>query len=273
MEYKYRMSHAATRLSGPDEADETVTYELPLTERMRTFLRLDYLFRQTRFFADGEDEWHSRMSIGTLLESLAILNRGDIRSDVLKELDRHCQKLESYRACPGVDDARLGDLLEAVERCSRQLDEAGDRFLSELRGNEFLSAVNLRSAIPGGTCEFDLPDFKHWSSRPFEVRRGDLEHWLRRLRPLAEGVAEVLWLTREGADAVRRTATGGLYEHQLEKGSSVQLLRVGLPRDSGFYPEISGSPHRFTVRFRQWQGMLARAEMITDDVEFLLACC
>ncbi len=267
------MSHAATRLSGLDQASESVTYELPLTERMRTFLRLDYLFRQTRFFAQGEDEWHSRSTIGALLETLAILNRGDSRSDVLKELDRQALKLESFRAFPGVDDARLRTLLGRVERCSTRLGEAGDRFLSELRANEFLSAINLRSAIPGGTCEFDLPDFKHWSSRPYAERQEDLDYWLNCLQPLEEAIKEVVWLVREGADASPRTANGGLYEQPLEKGTAVQLVRVGLPPDSVRYPEISGSQHRFTVRFRQWRGMTHRAEMVTDDVEFLLACC
>jgi cell division protein ZapD len=267
------MSQAATRLTRLDEVESSVTYELPLTERMRTFLRLDYLFRQTRFYAEGENEWHSRSSIAALLEALAILNRGDIRSDVLKELDRHAQKLESFRACPGVDDARLGRLLELVEARGQHLEDAGDRFLSELRSNAFLSAVNLRSAIPGGTCEFDLPDFRHWSSRPFEVRRGDLEHWLARLQPLEEAVKEVLWLTRESAEAAPCTAHGGLYEHQLEKGTSVQLLRVGVARESELYPEISGSQHRFTVRFREWRGMTERAELVRTDVDFLLVCC
>jgi cell division protein ZapD len=267
------MSHAATRLSALDEADETVTYEWPLTERMRTFLRLDYLFRQTRFYADGEDEWHSRTAVSGLLESLAILGRGDVRSDALKELDRQAQKLESFRACPGVDDARLLSLLDLVAERSRQLDEAGNRFLSELHSNPFLASINLRSAIPGGTCEFDLPDFKHWSSRPHAVRLEDLDHWLGRLQPLEQAVHDVLWLTREGAEASGQQATGGLYEQQLEKGTSVQLLRVGLPRESELYPEISGSQHRFTVRFREWHGMRERAELVTADVEFLLACC
>ncbi|MEO0972392.1 MAG: cell division protein ZapD [Pseudomonadota bacterium] len=267
------MSYAATRLSGLEQARESVTYELPLTERMRTFLRLDYLFRQTRFYAEGQDAWHSRTTIGALLETLAILNRGDTRSDVLKELDRQSTKLESFRAFPGVDDARLRTLLGRVEQCATRLGEAGDRFLSELRANEFLSAVNLRSAIPGGTCEFDLPDFKHWSSRPYDERRDDLDHWLSRLHPLEEAVKEVVWLIREGADASQRTAKGGLYEQALEKGNSVQLVRVGLPTDSQRYPEISGSQHRFTVRFREWRGMAHRAEMVTTDVDFLLACC
>jgi cell division protein ZapD len=273
VEYKDRMSHAATRLTRLDEADETVTYELPLTERMRTFLRLDYLFRQMRFFAEGENEWHSRTCVATLLEALAILNRGDVRSDVLKELDRHAHKLEGFRAFPGVDGSRLGALLEAVETRSRCLDDAGDRFLSELRGNEFLRAITQRSTIPGGTCEFDLPDLKHWSSRPYAMRRQDLDHWLTSLQPLEAAVHEVLWLTRESAEASPRTAAHGFYEQQLERGNPVQLLRVGLPRESSLYPEISGGQHRFTVRFREWQGMTVRAELVSLDVEFLLACC
>jgi len=68
-------------------------------------------------------------------------------------------------------------------------------------------------------------------------------------------------------------ALKGMFQHSLERGSPCQLLRVSLPAPALVYPEISGSQHRFTVRFYSWAGIDGRPAQVTDDVDFLLACC
>ena len=45
--------------------------------------------------------------MSSLLDMLAIATRGDVRSDVLKELERHLAKLNEYQNHPGIDAARL----------------------------------------------------------------------------------------------------------------------------------------------------------------------
>jgi cell division protein ZapD len=51
------------------------------------------------------------------------------------------------------------------------------------------------------------------------------------------------------------------------------LLRVSLSAPCDVYPEISGSQHRFTVRFLRWEGIAGRPVQTPDDVNFVLACC
>ena len=63
-----------------DKAAPTV-YEQPLNERMRTFLRLDFLYQQTLYHEERADSWSTRAAVGSLLEILAITSRGDIRCD------------------------------------------------------------------------------------------------------------------------------------------------------------------------------------------------
>ena len=65
-------------------ADAPVVYEQPLNERMRTFLRLDFLYSQTMYHEERPDQWSTRAAMSSLLEILAITARGDIRSEVLK---------------------------------------------------------------------------------------------------------------------------------------------------------------------------------------------
>ena len=63
----------------PQTAAGTAYYELPLSERMRTFLRLEFLYQQMLYNCEDESGWATRATITTLLEILAILSRGDVR--------------------------------------------------------------------------------------------------------------------------------------------------------------------------------------------------
>jgi len=255
-----------------DEAAGTVTYEQPLAERMRTFLRLEFLAQQANHHSLQASTWSSRAAIGSLLEILTILGRGDVRSDVLKELERQMSLLAPFRSRPGVDKARLDALLDRVTRLRSSLSSAGAHYMQDLKESEFLSAIKHRSAIPGGTCEFDLPDFKHWLSLPYEQRVKDFQAWFSSIKPLCDAVAQVLWLTREGATGQPQVARNGLFQHSPERGTPAQLLRVSMSMPCHVYPEISGSQHRFSIRFLHWEGIGSRPAQATEDVNFVLSC-
>jgi cell division protein ZapD len=51
------------------------------------------------------------------------------------------------------------------------------------------------------------------------------------------------------------------------------MLRVSLPDGSPLYPEISGSQHRFTIRFLEWSSVDRRAVQTGHDVAFQLSIC
>jgi cell division protein ZapD len=59
----------------------------------------------------------------------------------------------------------------------------------------------------------------------------------------------------------------------MQKDASCRLLRVSLPETSGLYPEISGSQHRFTVRFLEWSTLDKRAVQTGHDVNFKISIC
>ncbi|MBT8143694.1 MAG: cell division protein ZapD [Gammaproteobacteria bacterium] len=264
---------AAKIVNEPDRAQQLITFEQPLTERMRTFLRLEFLFRQAAHHSAGQSTWEMRAAVSGLLEILAILTRGDIRKDVLHELERYANDLENFRTRPGVDNARLAALLTSVQSLRDRLNGCNKQLTRKLADCEFLSSVRHRSAIPGGTCEFDLPDYSFWLSRSYTERRQDFDQWMDALGPLREAVNKLLWLTRESAESQEQLAIAGMYQQTLARGAGVQLLRVALPQDSEVFPEISGNQHRFTVRFQRWRDIGSRPTQTSDDTRFLLTCC
>lgn len=259
--------------SSPPRPASTCVYEQPLNERMRTFLRLDFLYQQTLYHEEREDPWSTRAAMSSLLEILAITARGDIRSEVLKELERQMSIMNDYQTKPGVDGGRLHSLLSNLARLRTELNAAGALFLQRLRDSEFLSAIKHRSSIPGGTCEFDLPDYRHWLDQPFEARSAAFNDWMSTIRPLCDAVTELLWLTREAARPRPETATGGVFQIVLERDNPSQLLRITLPAGTPIYPEISGSHHRCSIRFLTWKDVSTRPVQATEDVKFLLTVC
>jgi cell division protein ZapD len=252
---------------------ETLVFEHPLHERMRTFLRLDFLYSQALYHNEIASQWGSRAAMGSLIDILAITTRGDVRSDVLKELERHLSTLNEFQSKPGVDPERLRTLVSNLQRLRGELMNAGSAFLQPLRDSEFLNAIKHRSAIPGGTCEFDLPDYYYWLAQPDGPRIRTFNQWLGMLRPLCDAIAELLWLTRQNGRTREEKATAGLFHITFERDAPYQLLRISLPASAGLYPEISGSHYRCSVRFLKWNGLTARPTQMEADVPFILSCC
>ncbi len=247
-----------------------VVYEQPLNERMRTFLRLEFLYTQASYHSESPSPWSSRAAVSSLLEILAITARGDSRSDVLKELERQVNVLKEYQSKTGVDPARLKSLMSNLVKLRSDLASIGGNFMAPLRDSEFLSAVKHRSAIPGGTCDFDLPDYSYWLNRPAEIRAAEFNSWLSLIRPLCDSIAELLWLTRQNAKRKSEVAVGGIFQLQFDRENPCQLVRVTLPSDTDLFPEISGNQHRCTIRFLNWLDATARPAHIEVDVPFLL---
>jgi cell division protein ZapD len=250
-----------------------VVYEQPLNERMRTFLRLEFLYTQASYHGESDNPLSTRSAVSSLLEILAITARGDSRNDVLKELERQVQILKDYQSKPGVDTLRLKSLMLNLSKLRDDLSAVGGNFMGPLRDSEFLSAIKHRSAIPGGTCDFDLPDYSYWLNRPAEIRVAEFNGWLALIRPLCDSIAELLWITRQNAKRKSEIAQGGIFQLQFDREHPCQLVRVTLPPETDIFPEISGSQHRCTIRFLSWLDAAKRPVHVEMDIPFLLTCC
>jgi cell division protein ZapD len=267
------MSATAKTAATPLASRSLAEYEQPVNERMRTFMRLEFLYRQMLHNSERESDWATRATTSNLLDIMAILTRGDVRSDVHKELDHQINCLERYKSQPQVDSKRLDNLIANLAASRDDVSAAGTQYMQPLKDSEFLSAIKHRSAIPGGTCEFDLPEYSHWLRQPYNRRQNDVLKWLAIIRPVCDAVIELLWLIRESAQPQERVAINGMFQHSMKKDATCRLLRVTLPEDCVLYPEISGSQHRFIIRFLEWSTIDHRAVQTGHDVKFQISIC
>lgn len=252
---------------------QKVIYEQPLNERIRAFLRLEFLFQQVRHHLGGSSPWDSRAALASVLDIMNIFGRSDLKTEVMKELERHTANLARLEQSPDVDRAQLNDLLDELDQLIDQLHAYNGPIGAHLKGNEFLSAIQQRSAIPGGTCDFDLPTFHYWVERPAEERLRDLAGWLECFDAIGRAIRLILRLTRGSNVFHTQQAEAGFFQRTLDPNVPCQLVRVALPAGSPYYAEISGGRHRFTVRFMQLPSTNERAVQASDTVDFELACC
>ncbi len=252
--------------------NNTIIFEQPLNERMRTFLRLEHLFKQVAYTLRGFSVWDSRATMDGLIDTLDILARGELKTETLKELDRLQGALSRLKNIPGVDIAQLNTILSQLSAAQNALHGLNGQLGKALRDNELIASLRQRSSITAGTCSFDLPGYHYWLQQDPELRIAQLEKWYDDLSAIHKPIELILGIIRESADPVDAMAEKGFYQQNLESQAAVQLIRVTLDSTQKYYPEISGGKHRFSIRFVQ-PGQTGRPAQVDTMVAFRLTCC
>jgi cell division protein ZapD len=252
--------------------ENTIIYEQPLNERIRNFIRLEHLFQQAAYTLRGYSIWDSRATISSLIDILDILSRSDIKTELLKELDRHLSSLSKLRDIPGVDKEQLDSILSQLSSAQKELHGINGQLGQSLREHDLLSSLRQRGTVAGGSCHVDLPSYHFWLQQTPEERINTLESWLDELNPVNRPIMLMLGIIRESTHLQDTTAENGFYQQNLDTHSPVQLIRVALNQDSPYFAEISAGKHRFSVRFMRPQGN-DRPVQSQDNIDFKLGCC
>ncbi|SDX37224.1 cell division protein ZapD [Allochromatium warmingii] len=256
-----------------DESVSTlITFEHPLNERVRTFLRLEHLFQQLEHFLADETANGSRSAIAALLDIVAATTRADVKNEILKELDRLTGNLSRLSSQRGVDTAALNDVLGDLRRATTQVQHINGPIAHRAREDEFLKAIAQRSSIPGGTCSFDLPHFHYWLIQSAEQRLARFNEWRHDIKPAINAIELALHLMRTSSATRLVLAEDGFYQEALDAVIPAQMLRVTLEAEAGIFPEISGHKNRFSIRFMKPEHQ-GRATPHTQTVSFKLTCC
>ena len=248
-----------------------ISYEYPLSERIRTLLRLEDLYERVQYFTAKADAQEHNVALLCIFEILEVAGRADLKSDLLQELERQKQTLEALRDNPEISQEALDAILWEIDRVSSRLFQMSGKIGQEIRENEWLMSIKQRTNIPGGVCEFDVPSYHFWLHQSAEQHRHDLEGWLAPFLPIRDGIAIMLRLLRESGKVSNQTAVQGVYQ-QMMAGRVAQMLRIRLSRDHQCVPEISANKYALNIRFTTHEGG-QRPRVIESDVDFELTFC
>lgn len=225
-----------------------IHYEYPLSERIRTLLRLEDLFERFDAYTASSLQHAHHAALLTLFELAEVAARADLKTDLLHELDRQRTVLSALRGNPQVQDDTLASVLAAIEGAYQGIHQLPGKVGQHLRDDEWLMAIKQRAAIPGGMCEFDLPSYHHWLHRHIEARKRQLREWFAPFASIRAAVEIVLGILRDSGQPDLQHVDNGIYQRMLESRNP-QLIRVTLTDAMTCVPEISANKYMLNIRF------------------------
>jgi len=250
----------------------SVLYEYPFNESIRTMLRLEHLFERLGVLTARDAAVDHHFALATLFEVMDVASRADLKSDLLKELERHRAQMQAFRGNPHIAEAVLDAVIQRLDQAHQALNQLPGKAGHSLTTNEWLMAIRSRISIPAGTCSFDLPAYYAWQQLPAERRQGDLRRWLASVQPLEQALTVLLGLLRDSGVAQRVMAPGGQFQQSLPQGKTYHLLRLRVDADAGLVPEITGHRLMVSVRFMRPDDE-GRLRSAGADTDFELTLC
>ncbi len=253
--------------------NNTITYEFPLNERIRVFIRLEQLFQQFIHFSAGGTVADKRAAITVLLDIMSIFRRNDLKSEVLKELDRQATVLGKISNSEGVDKERLQEILDQLAQISKKLYAVTGKIGINIMESALFQSITQRSSIPGGTCSFDLPEYHYWLEQEESIRLKDLQYWSSPFIDIHTAIDFILNFIRNSRAPSQEVAVAGFFQISLDRSQPFQLLKVSVDESLPCFAEISGGKHRCTIRFIEPSSDDKRPTQSTEDIPFVLTCC
>jgi cell division protein ZapD len=253
--------------------NNTITYEFPLNEKIRTFIRLEYLFEQFIHFSEGHSTADKRAAVSSLLDIIAVFKRTDLRSDVLKELNHQTSVFKKIASHEGVNEEKLQEVLDQINQITKRLYDINGRVGSHLEENELLQSITQRSSIPGGTYSFDLPEYHYWLTQDESIQAKDLQIWSQPFIEVHNALIVILNFIRTSRPPRQEIAEAGFFQVSLDKTHPFQLIKVTLDDSTGCFAEISGGKHRCNIRFMEPASDNKRARQSANDIPFTLTRC
>lgn len=247
-------------------------YEYPFNERIRTLLRLEDLFIKVFYHVEVGHEFNHHCALISLLQILDVVDRADLKADLIQELERQRIGMQSLRGNPSIAQAKLDQILSEIEITTTKLKKDNVKLGQTLRDNEWLMSIKQRASIPGGVCEFDVPSYHFWLQTEVEKRKEDFEQWLKKLLPVSEAIGIILQILRGSGSTMEHTANFGSFQQMLNGSKPSQMLMIDLDDHVQVFPEISANKYAINIRFSQLD-YIQKPKLCGQDISFYLTLC
>ena len=245
-------------------------YEFPLNEKVRTYLRLEQLFKQLLSARECTEDWQYIHFFDCYFTLLELLERLDMRSDILKDIDAHEKNLRLWAQHPKIDKEAVEVALTKILELKTKL-KSSAKIGTGLKGERFLLSIKQRFSIPGATCSFDLPNLHYWLRQPEVTIKADIERWIGEFALIQQAIEITLSFLRERGRFESIEAKKGFYQGVADDKND--LIRIHCAAEDNFYPTLSGNKYRYAIRFMLFEPDETGQVSIDRTINFKLACC
>lgn len=245
-----------------------IIYEHPLNEKIRTYLRIEHVFTQLKALYPETEQARQLSFFSSLFALIDVLDRNDVRPDLIKDVERCENQLVAWSTHPSVSNIKLQTMLQQAHQLQTELLRSG-KLVNALKDEKFLAPLRQRFALPGGCCYFDMPQLQYWLNLPCTAQQQQKSEWLSQLQLAGDAIEFVLSFIRERGQFCEILAENGFYQQSAEQ---FELLRIRYTHSCCSFPTVSGNRYRYAIRFMQLCEQEGRSAC-AGAVSFQLACC
>jgi len=248
------------------------SYDYPFNERIRTLLRVEDLLAKVLFNIEAGHEFHHHCALLSLLQILDVVDRAELKLDLLQELDRQKMAMLQLKGNPAIAAKKLDSIIDDINGAADELRAETTKLGQTLRANEWLMSIKQRAGIPGGVCEFDVPSYHYWLGLSTERRKQDFETWLKPLLPMQRAVGIILHILRGSGSTTKLMAENGAYQQMLAGAKPAQMLRIEVADDLVCFPEVSANKYAINIRFNSLD-CAQKPQKCDQHIKFELTLC
>ena len=251
-------------------SDNQVTiYEEPVHEKVRKFLKLEYLFDRIVYFKNKEDPRENYNALSALAELYEILSRSDIKAELIREIETHNTYFRKIKDVMDsqADQSKLNSVLEKQDLLLKLLYNVDTKYLDYIDEDILCKTIikNCFSTLQPASIEF-------WLTRDIVLRETQINLWLEPILFIKKSVDFILEIIRKSASFNDKLAEKGFFIEKLDPKKNILLIRVTLTSDLYYYPQISVGKQRLNIMFmsKDDKNNLVRFQ---EDVSFILTTC
>lgn len=248
------------------------SYDYPFNERIRTLLRVEDLFAKVFHHVEAGHEYQHHCALLTLLQILDVVDRVELKLDLLQELDRQRTAMLLLKGNPAIAPSKLDTILHDINSASEGLRKENTKLGQTLRANEWLMSIKQRAGILGGVCEFDIPSYHYWMSLSEQKRKDDFERWLNPLLPMYTAIVNIMHILRGSGATTKLVANQGAYQQMLGGAKPAQMLKIEVANDLACFPEVSANKYAINIRFNSLDSS-QKLQKCEQNVKFSLTLC
>lgn len=248
------------------------SYDYPFNERIRVLLRVEDLFAKVLHNMGESHEYNHHSALLTLLQILDVVDRAELKLDLIQELDRQKSAMRSLIGNPAIVADALNSTLADIESAADALRAESSKLGQTLRTNEWLMSIKQRAGIPGGVCEFDVPSYHYWLGLDEDRRKRDLNTWLQPLIPMHQAMIIILRILRGSGLTSKLVANHGAYQKMLGGAKPAQMLKIEITDTLTCFPEVSANKYAINIRFNTLD-CTQKPQKYEEDVPFSLTLC
>jgi len=242
-----------------------ITFEYPLNEKTRSYLRFEFLFLKIMESKEFNHASDTTVFFKALFELLELSERCDIRHDLVKDLRLLVEQMKGWLKHKEVDHNAVSALLSEIEELISCV-VAMPKQLRYFKSNRFLTSLKQRYSIPSGCCNFDLPQYHFWLAAGKTKQSQDATVWLSHFDALQKALLLYLKIKRSQGAVSTQTAVNGFYQGEVD---GCCFVTIELDPAFAVYPMMSGHKDRYSIRF-----MCSEIENnLAENIEFKQICC